>query len=196
MGCLQFFVAEQVARLGWSGHYAMRENMISDLGAVRCARYCSHLHAVMNGSFFLQSLLIAAGALLLPRKTAGGWTGIPARAALLVAAFALWRVAMVPVDTDTGSHVASASLYFVASALAMVLWGVSQAFQYHSLRGSEGVTLVFAAIAIFGDWALVSGTGVRQALGAGTVERFAAYPFTVWLVWTGVRALRRREAAV
>src|SRR5271156_5509570 len=31
--CFQFFVAEQIARLGWTGHYSMRRNYISDLGA-------------------------------------------------------------------------------------------------------------------------------------------------------------------
>ncbi len=34
--CFQFFVGEQIARLGWPGHYSMARNYISDLGAVRC----------------------------------------------------------------------------------------------------------------------------------------------------------------
>ena len=50
--CLQFFVAEQIARMGWTGHYSMRADFISDLGAT------SSLHWVMNGSFVLQGLLI------------------------------------------------------------------------------------------------------------------------------------------
>ena len=57
--CFQFFIAEQIARLGWSGHYSMTRDYISDLGAVRCSvsgSVCSSLHWVMNGSFMLQGL--------------------------------------------------------------------------------------------------------------------------------------------
>ena len=64
--CFQFFVGEQIARLGWTGHYSMARNYISDLGAVRCGgtAACSSLHWVMNGSFVLQGLLIVFGAVL------------------------------------------------------------------------------------------------------------------------------------
>ena len=47
--CFQFFVAEQIARLGWPTHYSMARDYISDLGSAR-----SPLHWVMNGSFMLQ----------------------------------------------------------------------------------------------------------------------------------------------
>jgi hypothetical membrane protein len=57
--CFQFLVAEQIARLGWSGPYSMARDYISDLGSAR-----SPLHWVMNGSFVLQGFLIFFGALL------------------------------------------------------------------------------------------------------------------------------------
>ncbi len=63
--CFQFFVGEQIARLGWTGHYSMARDYISDLGA--CAwrlRSVLALHWVMNGSFVLQGLLIVFGAVL------------------------------------------------------------------------------------------------------------------------------------
>src|ERR1700721_2671183 len=60
--CFQFFVAEQIARLGWPGHYSMARDDISDLGSPR-----SPLHWVMNGSFMLQGLLIFFGAVLARR---------------------------------------------------------------------------------------------------------------------------------
>ncbi len=84
--CLQFFVAEQIARMGWTGHYSMRHDFISDLGAASG----SSLHCLMNGSFVLQGLLIFFGAMLLHRVlsqdragsvgdrgtgSAGGWPG-------------------------------------------------------------------------------------------------------------------------
>jgi len=60
--CFQFFVAEQIARLRWPGHYSMSTNWISDLGAAN-----SPLHWVMNGSFALQGVLISVGAILMRR---------------------------------------------------------------------------------------------------------------------------------
>ena len=59
LSCFQFFVAEQITRLGWPGHYSMARDYISDLGSAR-----SPLHWVMNGSFMLQGLLIFLGAVL------------------------------------------------------------------------------------------------------------------------------------
>ena len=51
--CFQFFIAEQIARLGWTGHYSMTRDSISDLGAVRCSgsvggSACSSLHRVIR----------------------------------------------------------------------------------------------------------------------------------------------------
>src|ERR1035438_4459583 len=60
--CFQFFVGEQIARLGWPGPYSMTRDYISDLGAAR-----SPLHWVMNSSFALQGLLIFFGTVLVRR---------------------------------------------------------------------------------------------------------------------------------
>ena len=60
--CVQFFVAEQIARLGWTLPYSFARNYISDLGATVCTSLvCSPRHALMNASFVLQGLLIAGG---------------------------------------------------------------------------------------------------------------------------------------
>jgi hypothetical protein len=77
--CFQYFVGEQIARVGWdrgaaAGVYSMARNYISDLGAVRCGAVlhrsgviCSPWHGLMNGSFILQGCLIFAGSLLVRR---------------------------------------------------------------------------------------------------------------------------------
>ena len=65
--CWQYFAAEAISIAGWPGRYSLSQNFISDLGAMGCAPspdVCSPLHALMNGSFLLQGVLIVAGALL------------------------------------------------------------------------------------------------------------------------------------
>lgn len=59
MACLQFFLAEQVVRFGWTLPYSFARNYVSDLAATACsAQVCSPWHALMNCSFVLQGLLI------------------------------------------------------------------------------------------------------------------------------------------
>lgn len=190
VGCLQFFVAEEVARLGWNGAYSLRRNYISDLGMVSCGMTCSHWHAVMNGSFLAQGLLIAGGALLVARNTVPGWMGQAARLCLMASAAGLLLVATHPEDADTAVHLAGAKLHFVFASGAMLLWGVGCARL--GWRRAAWAALVAAVVAIFGDvvLSLAGAKGLQGAMGTGTVERLAAYPLPVWLAWTGVETLR------
>ena len=197
LACLQFFAAEELSRLGWVGRYSLRWNFISDLGAVRCSLACSHWHALMNGSFFVQGLLIAAGALVLPKRVSGGWLGVAARVILLLAAAGLVWIALLPEDVNMNGHIAGAFLYFGASSLAMLAWGVSQWVSRSAVWGKAWVTLTLAALAVCGDVLLMVGGGsLRGVLGPGLIERTAAYPFTLWLAWTGLAVLRARRRAV
>ena len=60
--CLQFFLAEQVVRLGWTLPYSFARNYVSDLAATACsALVCSPWHTLMNCSFVLQGMLIMGG---------------------------------------------------------------------------------------------------------------------------------------
>lgn len=195
--CLQFFLAEQVARLGWVGRYSMRWNFISNLGDVHCAFACSRWHIVMNGSFFLQGVLIAGAALLLPRRVSPGWAGLLSRLFLLFAAVGTIWIARVPEDVNMNSHITGASLYFVASTLAALFWGLSGVGRRRCAGGGAGVALVCAALCVAGDLLLALGGGtLRGILGPGLIERFAAYPFILWMGWTGVRLLRVSKGEV
>ncbi len=177
LGCLQFFVCEQLARLGWPGHYSMRVKYISDLGE----RSLCAAHAVMNASFFAQALLIAGAALLLPRRLA---PGVP-RAALLLAALGLAVVALAPADVNSNLHISGARLHFAAGSLGLLLWGAPGMFRSRA-RAVAGAALCAAAVAIAGDMLLIVASGpIVNLLGPGTVERMAAYPLPLWLAFTG-----------
>jgi hypothetical membrane protein len=196
LACLQFFVAEQIARFGWQGAaYSFRTNYISDLGALGCGAVCSDWHAVMNGSFGLQAGLIAGGAVLWARRATPGWPGWVARVYLVLSAVGLLVVATNPENVVPRVHVLGAELHFVCASLGMLFWGLG-AVLYRRGRGAA-VALLAAAVAIFGDVVLgVGHSALLGWLGTGTVERCAAYPLPLWLAYLGWQQLRGHAAVV
>ncbi len=184
LGCLQFFVCEQLSRLGWPGHYSLRLCYISELGeSSLCAA-----HALMNLSFGIQAILIASAGLLLPQAALGR----PARALLVVSALGLASVATHPADHAPTPHLAGAALHFLGGSLGMLF-----AAKTRSATGAFQVALSFGAAALIGDLLLVLPLQqVNAFLGVGIVERLAAYPLPLWLAWTGYRTLRERPGAL
>ena len=195
VACAQFFIAEQIARLGFVGPYSLRRNMISDLGALHCGAICSHWHALMNGSFALQALLIAGGAIVLPFRMPGGVLGLLARAWLVVAAFGLLQVARFPEDVDIIVHTAGAGRFFIFSALAMLCWGAAIIVRERRVRAEAAWALAAGLVTGVGCYLL----GARSSLGAwtgwGAVERMVAYPLPLWLTGVGVALWRGRARA-
>ena len=166
--CLQFFVAEQIARIGWTGHYSMRRDYISDLGAAG-----SSLHAVMNGSFVLQGVLIFSGAVLLRRL-------LPGIVVILLAAAGLGVlvVGLVPEDTNARLHLQGAAANFIGGNLGIIVL---------AKRWKSWISLAAGSIGLLATFALAF-----HGMGAdtGTVERLAAYPLPLFLSWSGWRMLR------
>jgi hypothetical membrane protein len=192
--CFQFFVGEQIARLGWTGHYSMARNYISDLGAVRCdvSAACSSLHWVMNGSFMLQGLLIVFGAVLLR----GFFPAKPvyriALALFVIAGLGVLEVGAVPEDVNFRLHLVGAVANFLAGNLAMILLGWvmirRSVCEGLPLRLKSWITFTLGSVGLLATLALAfRGTPSWAAFGwnAGAVERVAAYPLPLWLTWTG-----------
>jgi hypothetical membrane protein len=173
--CFQFFVCEQIARLGWPGTYSMTHDFISDLGAAR-----SPLHWVMNGSFQLQGLLIFFGAVLVRRFYPAKPVDWIALSLLAVAGVGVLVVGLVPEDKDIRLHLLGAAANFVAGNLAMILLGLVS-----TKRRYSRITLLLGSVGLLATLALM----FRSALGSevGMVERLAAYPLPLWLTWTGLR---------
>jgi hypothetical membrane protein len=167
--CLQFFVAEQIARMGWTGHYSMRRNFISDLGAYSG----SSLHWLMNGSFVLQGLLIFFGAVLLHRL-------LPRIAVILLAISGLGVlvVGLVPEDTNARLHLQGAAAHFLGGNIAIILL---------AKRWRSWITFAAGSIGLLATLALAF-RGMGPDIG--TVERLAAYPLPLILSWSGWKMLR------
>jgi hypothetical membrane protein len=197
--CFQFFVGEQIARLGWTGHYSMARNYISDLGAVRCdgSAACSSLHWVMNGSFVLQGLLIVFGTLLIRSFFPARLVYRIALALLVIAGIGVLEVGVAPEDVNFRLHLLGAVAHFVAGNLAMILLGLvmirRSVCEAMPSRLKSWITFTLGSIGLLATLALAfRGTPSWAALGwnTGTVERLAAYPLPLWLTWTGAVILR------
>lgn len=197
LGCLQFFVCEQLARLGWVGHYSLRFLYISDLGTVGCALTCSHFHALMNASFATQGVLIAGGALLLRRSLLPGLSGGSACALLLLSALGVAALAYAPSDVDANLHISAARLHLACGALGMLCAAFSLRRNRARLPAWTALAaqafLACGALAALGDFLLVFGGPAQATLGIGTVERLAAYPLPLCLAFTGALALRAEK---
>jgi hypothetical membrane protein len=185
--CFQFFVAEQITRLGWPGHYSMARDYISDLGSAR-----SPLHWVMNGSFMLQGLLIFFGAVLTRQYFPARMVYRVVLLLLIVAGVGVLVVGLVPEDADVRWHILGAAANFLGGNVGMILLGLVMIRRSVCLlrgqRGKSWVPFVAGSIGLLATLALgFRGTPSWVALGwnTGTVERLAVYPLPLWLTWTG-----------
>jgi hypothetical membrane protein len=200
--CFQFFVGEQIARLGWPGHYSMARNYISDLGAVRCDGACSSLHWVMNGSFVLQGLLIVFGTVLVRGFFPSRLVYRIALALLVIAGVGVLEVGVAPEDVNLPLHLLGAVAHFLGGNLAMILLGLvmirRSVCEALPSRFRSWITFALGSIGLLATIALAfRGTPSWAALGwnTGTVERLAAYPLPLWLTWTGFLILRELGVA-
>jgi hypothetical membrane protein len=195
IGCLQFFVLEAISTTGFVGRYSYRTNYISDLGALHCGLVCSHWHALMNASFFVQGLCITGGALLLPRRIGGGWTGLAARLFLVIAAYGVILVALSPEDVNIRTHIHGALFNFLGSSVGLLLLGVSFLSWRRLRRSLAWPTLAAGAISLIGDMFFVfPSPHLNAVFGAGFLERIAAYPLPLCLPWIGFVLLKNRAA--
>jgi hypothetical membrane protein len=167
--CFQFFVAEQIARLGWPGHYSFAQNYISDLGSGR-----SPLYWVMNASFVLQGFLIFFGALLVQRLYPADWVHRLGLALIAAAGMGVLVVGVFPEDVRVRIHTLGAVENFLGGNLGMILLGLASVRKnWLALAAGSIGMLATLSIIFHGGGAL------------GTVERLAAYPLPLWLTWTG-----------
>lgn len=189
VACLQFFAAEAFAAAGFRGGYSFRRNLISDLGAVSCegGAGCLPLHALMNASFVLQGMLILGGAVLVwpffPRGLARLGLGLIAASGLGVAV-----VGLAPEDAAPGWHYLGAAENLLLSNAGTALIGAALLREKRAPRVVGALSLGFGLIGLAG----LAGLAGRLdfGLGAGAIERIAAYPFPLWLAGMGVWLLK------
>ncbi|MGA8445073.1 MAG: DUF998 domain-containing protein, partial [Roseiarcus sp.] len=162
-----------------------RRNFISDLGTARCGdgAGCSPLHPLMNASFLVQGVLIFSGAVVLwplfPRGLARPALGLIAASGLGVAV-----VGLAPEDAAPGWHYLGAAENLLLSNTGAALLGAALLREKRAPRAVGLLSLGFGLIGLAG----LAGLAVRVdfGLGAGVIERIAAYPFPLWLAGMGV----------
>lgn len=198
MSSALYFVAQVAVGWVWSPPYSLVSNTISDLGNTHCGLYrgtyvCSPRHDLMNAAFIFLGLVMSVGSLLIYQEFSErdgrervsalvGFTllGIGGLGAILVGVF--------PENTVSIAHTTGAGLAIGVGNLAILVLGVALALP-EGLRGfmlfigtvSLGALLLFASHRYFG-------------IGAGGMERVAAYPQTVWLIRFGFYMSRNHSS--
>jgi hypothetical membrane protein len=195
----QFFVAQIVVAAAWTGPFSLTTRMISDLGNTSCgsartarsAVQCSRWHAVMNASFVVVGITMAAGALLTRRAFRKGWAGSLAVLLFVAAGLGVILVGLYPENEDATRHVIGAAVNFVAGNAALILFGLALpgSFPRRWLRPFS----VMAGIA--GLLATVLIASRRDlGLGPGSIERVAAYTISSWQIVAGLALWQRARA--
>jgi hypothetical membrane protein len=138
----------------------------------------------MNGSFVLQGILTAGGALLLLRKSR---PLEQASAALLtLCGLGVLVVGLAPEDAHWFIHVLGAAAHFVAGGLGIFLMGAAQIREKRSMTGwisvATGLSILIATAVL----------GNRKPEFAGAIERVSAYCITLWLVVQGSKVLGQK----
>jgi hypothetical membrane protein len=185
LSSLQYFVVQAIVAAAWELPYSWRLNAISDLGAVGCGPFdgrsvCSPLNGVMNASFILLGLAMAAGSLLLHRELRRSRTGFSLMA---LAGIGAMLVGVFPEDTIYWAHIAAADVVFLLGNVALIVFGLTLSvprwFSWYSIASG---TAALVALVLFL-------THHRFFLELGGMERLVAYPQTIWLIVFAVLVL-------
>jgi len=194
--CAQYLVAEWLTSLAWKIPYSYVSNYISDLGAIGCDEsICSPLHALMNGSFALQGILIGAGAVLIgsDSESSFSWLRFLGKGLLSISGIGVLFVGIYPEDTNGSIHATAAAAHFLGAGLAICLFGFWR-LRTRQDKGQSWRSIV-VGIAILAATLLLSErhSGWPIFEYTGVIERIASYGITLWLIAAGVRSLRRAE---
>jgi hypothetical membrane protein len=176
---LQFFVVETIAQLRLDIPYSRFDDTISALGTSS-----SPAHLLMNASFVLQGVLIAAGLVLLRPALPGG-AASSATVLLGAAAVGVLLVGVFPSNGSKALHSFGAVLYLLGGGLGVI------ALAYALRRRSEvlGTVLVLLGLVATG-MSVFFLTGVTEYLGRGGTERVAAYVLPIALALAGAALWR------
>lgn len=201
---LEFFVAQFVAGAAFPG-YSLLTNDISLLGVTTCGGYinpapggimpvCSPLSLAFNIGMALNGVLVVLGVWL----TRTAWP----RGKLTT--FALWLLTLGG-DGSILTGLVPLNVYFPLHAFGAVLaLGIADfgffvlAFVLRKTQPLFAAYCVLTGILTLGGF-LIYLSGSDLGMGRGVLERFAAWPHTVWYIVTGLLLLlnaRFRPATV
>jgi hypothetical membrane protein len=138
----------------------------------------------MNAEFFLLGAVMAGGALLIyqeftERAAAERLAARIGFTALAIAGAGTALVGAFPENTVGGLHVIGAGLAIAVGTLGIFVLGLVLALP-KGLRWAMRVGAPVALLAL-----VLFATHAYLGLGAGSMERVAAYPETIWLIGFG-----------
>jgi hypothetical membrane protein len=178
-----YFVVQVLVSLVWKPSYSWLQNSISSLGDTSCAAtLCSPRHVWMNSEFFVLGGIMAAGSWLIFQEFTGRTASerLAARIGfvfLAIAGAGSMLVGGFPENTVSYMHVAGAVLAIGVGTAGIWVLGLKLPLPgWHWLRWGMRVIPPFAIIA-----GALFAFHVHLEIGAGTMERLAAYPETIWL---------------
>jgi hypothetical membrane protein len=179
-----YFAAQVAAAWVWNPPYSVVTDTISDLG-----RTTSPRHALMNAAFVLLGVVMALGSLLIYQEFRNA-TVVQQRGALVgfsvmaLAGVGAILVGVFPENTNHAVHLTGAALAIGGGIVAIFVLG----WMLELPVRLRTFTRFWAPVAMA---ALVLFACHRDfGLGAGTMERIAAYPVTIWLIAFGLHMAR------
>jgi hypothetical membrane protein len=194
LSSLLYFVVQIAVASTWRPSYSWSANTISDLGNTACrSTLCSPRHAWMNGELYLLGAVMAGGALLIyqeftERDAAERLAARIGFSCLALAGVGTALVGGFPENTVHAVHIVGAGIGIGVGTLGILVLGVVLDLPSGLRRAMRvGAPLALLALGAFASH-------VYLGLGAGTMERVAAYPETVWLVAFGAYMFRSHGA--
>ena len=184
IGTIAYWPLQVLVARSWPEPYSIRDNLISDLGAVTCTEVCSPSHALMNATFIGVGGATAIGAAILGRQAAGS----TARGGyVLVALSGLCTIAvgLLPLDRASTAHTISAQAHFGLQVAGMIALAVAYR---HSRPGLATWSAAATVVSIVGGIAFVSEG--YWGLGAGYSERIALDTLNVWTIGAAIGLAR------
>jgi hypothetical membrane protein len=187
---VQFFVVQLLVALRWSPPYSISRNTISDLGNTACGpwdgRYvCSPSHDLMNLSLIILGVTMMSGSAFIFRDFARGRAAAAGLAAMTASGLGVVMVGLFPENSVPVLHGVGAGITFVVGNGALFVW----AFVLEMPVPLRAYAFLSGAVAILGLAAYVSGHYL--GLGQGGMERFVAYPQTIFLAVIGCYLLAK-----
>jgi hypothetical membrane protein len=192
---LAYFIVQIFVAAVWLPSYSWVNNTISDLGNTSCrATLCSPRHVWMNIEFFVLGAVMAAGALLIYQEFTerGSSQRLAARigfSGLAVAGAGTALVGGFPENTVAVLHATGAGLAIGVGTLGIFVLGLVLDLP-GSLRWPMRVVAPVALIVL-----ALFPFHIYLGLGAGTAERIAAYPETIWLIMFGAYMFRAHRSS-
>src|SRR6187200_2314908 len=132
VAAVQFYIAQPLVAVAWTAPYSLTQNYISDLGNTECAQavagtrsVCSPWHGLMNVSFVLVGITMAAGAIFAWPAFLPGVARSSATVVFVIAGVGGMLVGLHPENEATEYHYAGAAVNFIAGNIALILYGLA-----------------------------------------------------------------------